>query len=677
MAGLPLDLDLPQADWETFIFQALADDDFLVRAEVVSLCIRLADSAGVLAALDRALRDQESLGRRSGAIAALGRLGSKAVPLLSAAAREDKEGLRRLAIEALGMVRATETIPLLLEALEDVSVNVRAAAVEALGRFEDARIGPALVRVAQRRDEAASVHLASLVALAELNETIAPDRLVEFAQSPVTALPALAQLGRQSETTILQGLMPEMRGEAQRGGLRALARALLDRWQEGAPTPALDREEIESHLAGLLGSRNTEDVRAGLVLGALLGNKEVLLQVSRRDNRIAFDETALMAVEILAGTDAGLLGTLRQWVSDAEGAGQEEFLESLLSKINPINAPTRTAPADPSVGAFDGAFDGPSGDLVPAGINHLPLDDATFDALRGLLSRRAGLDIKAHARFRLQMRLSPRIRATRHENFHDYVRFLAEDTPGSQVELSEVLDLATTHETYFFREPRQIDVLASEVLPKRIKSARRRAGPHESILVRIWSAGCSTGEEAWTLAMALEDSGHFSEQVRYEIVATDISEACIAHARRGIFGRRSFRQPDQLERARPHLEKEGPDWRVIDALRGRVRFSVGNLTDADEPGLGSFDVVFCRNVIIYLSNAARTQVLQTFFDVLRPGGILFLGHSESLFNIQTPFAFLPLSGDLVYQRPLSDHRPPARLVTGHSGIAGWRFGEDP
>jgi len=168
--------------------------------------------------------------------------------------------------------------------------------------------------------------------------------------------------------------------------------------------------------------------------------------------------------------------------------------------------------------------------------------------------------------------------------------------------------------------------------------------------LRIWSAGCSTGEEPYTIAMLILEQNLFPGW-RIEIVGSDISQRVVQHARKGVYGKSSFRCTEERYIKRFFTQVE-EGYRINDEVRELVSISHMNLFDANRLALlGKMDLVFCRNVIIYFDMASKKRVIDAFYSTLRDGGFLLLGHSESLMNLSTAFALRHLKNDMVYQKP--------------------------
>jgi chemotaxis protein methyltransferase CheR len=281
----------------------------------------------------------------------------------------------------------------------------------------------------------------------------------------------------------------------------------------------------------------------------------------------------------------------------------------------------------------------------------MPFDDAPstpmtpeeFRLLSELIYDHCGILFREDMGFLLERRLWARVRALGLDGFSAYYRFLRFD-PGRRAELEAAVEALTTNETYFFREPHQLRAFREELLPL------LAADPVRPRRLRLWSAGCSTGEEAYTLAMLILDSGLFRGWA-VEIFGSDISRKVLAVARKAAYGRNALREtpPEMLER---YFVPDGPRHVVKDEVRSLVSFGHLNLLDEHMVAmLARFDLVFCRNVMIYFDLPARRRVLKSFHGRLAPGGYLLLGHSESLIHVTADFELVHLQHDLVYRKP--------------------------
>lgn len=274
------------------------------------------------------------------------------------------------------------------------------------------------------------------------------------------------------------------------------------------------------------------------------------------------------------------------------------------------------------------------------------MPDEEFRLLRDLVYGHSGLYFEDDAKYLLEKRLGQRLVAHQLKSYREYYQFLKFNRKREQ-ELEEIMDLLTTNETYFFREAYQLSAFTDEILPELCKRKQKAGQPQR---LRIWSAGCSTGEEPYTIAMLLlEQYGLKGWQL--EIIGTDISQRVLQLARRGVYGRSSFRMTDDYYLLK-YFEPQDGGFRINDQVRKLVAISHLNLQDYSRMAmLGSFDLIFCRNVIIYFDQPAKKRVIESFHGVLQAGGFLLLGHSESLMNITTLFSLRHFKNDMVYQKP--------------------------
>jgi chemotaxis protein methyltransferase CheR len=274
------------------------------------------------------------------------------------------------------------------------------------------------------------------------------------------------------------------------------------------------------------------------------------------------------------------------------------------------------------------------------------LSEQEFRLLRDFIHERFGLYFDESQRASLRSRLAPRLALLGLLSFEDYYRHLR-FAPDRAREQQRMVSHLTNNETYFFREQPQLDVFATHVL----RSVKDRKSENAERCLRLLSAGCSTGEEALTLAMILFDSGQFFWGWETRVTGLDVDEAALDRAERGVYHQNSLRAvtPSLLER---HFMKDGTGLRVKESIRRSVSFRQGNLLDpASYEGLCPLDVVFCRNVLIYFSDVAVQRAVSLFHAALAPGGYLLLGHAESLARVTSAFRPIRFQGAIVYQKP--------------------------
>ena len=267
-----------------------------------------------------------------------------------------------------------------------------------------------------------------------------------------------------------------------------------------------------------------------------------------------------------------------------------------------------------------------------------------FRLLRDHINRFCGIDFADDAIYVFERRLRERVRELGLEDFTQYYHHLRYH-PSAHSELENAVDSLVTNETYFFREEYQLRAFREEILPElsvRLPREGRRR-------LTLWSAGCSTGEEVYSLAILVADSGLFDDwDVR--VFGNDISRRVLATARRATYRSSSFRA--MLPQYEKYFIETSDGRQVHPHIRAMCHFGHLNLLERDRSALiGRCDVVFCRNVLIYFDEVARRRVIDTFYERLYPGGYLLLGHSESLLNASTAFEHVHLPSDMVYRRP--------------------------
>lgn len=287
------------------------------------------------------------------------------------------------------------------------------------------------------------------------------------------------------------------------------------------------------------------------------------------------------------------------------------------------------------------------------------LSDNDFAAISRRIHRDTGIVITPAKRSMLISRLSRRLRHLALPDFATYVRLL--DSPEGEDERHALVSAITTNVTGFFREPHHFKALA-ELLPDLI--ARARAGGR----VRLWSAGCSTGPEAYSIAATILEQAPDAAQHDLRILATDIDPAVIDQARRGVYDRRVVgdRPPPALKR----LLQDGPDRTQVTVAapaRALLRFEVLNMLEP-WPFQGQFDVIFCRNVVIYFDAETRCALWTRFAGRMPPGATLFIGHSERMDPRLDPL-FTP-AGITQYRRTATTATNAISTAAGNRGLSG-------
>ncbi|HET9300278.1 MAG TPA: protein-glutamate O-methyltransferase CheR [Candidatus Polarisedimenticolaceae bacterium] len=274
------------------------------------------------------------------------------------------------------------------------------------------------------------------------------------------------------------------------------------------------------------------------------------------------------------------------------------------------------------------------------------LSEEEFRLLRDFIHERFGLFFEDNQRASLRTRLSGRLQSLDLLSFEDYYHYLR-FSPQRKDELERMVSHLTNNETYFFREGAQLNVFSDHVL----RTLRERKSTNGDRSLRLLSAGCSTGEEAHTLAMIVYDSGQFFWNWEVRIFGLDLDNEALEKARRATYHHNSFRAlaPALLEK---HFTRQGHGAQVKETIRRMVQLRPGNILDpASYDGLRPLDVILCRNVLIYFSDASILRAVRLFYEALAPGGYLLLGHAESLSRITDQLTPIRFPGAMIYQRP--------------------------
>ena len=266
------------------------------------------------------------------------------------------------------------------------------------------------------------------------------------------------------------------------------------------------------------------------------------------------------------------------------------------------------------------------------------LEDSDFRKISSLVRATTGIVIADRKRAFIHGRLGRRLRALGLQNFSEYCRVL--EGPNGAAERDVLVNAITTNHTGFFREPHHFEYLEKIVLPAIL--ANRTQASHR---VRIWSAGCSTGEEPYTLAMIVADA-KLPPAWDVKILATDLDTNVVAHAKAGLYD--AERAKSIPGRFRQRFATLQPDGRTAmnDVLRSLITFKPLNLLE-EWPMTGPFDMIFCRNVVIYFDKPTQRSLFNRYAEILKPDGWLTIGHSESLQNLTDRFQ---LVGRTVYRR---------------------------
>lgn len=286
-----------------------------------------------------------------------------------------------------------------------------------------------------------------------------------------------------------------------------------------------------------------------------------------------------------------------------------------------------------------------SPEFFGAGAVHVTHEDVR--RLCEFLYRRTGMSFDNNKRYYIDRRLAERIAATQSGSFQSYFALLRSD---AEHEIEHLINAFTVNETYFYREDQQLQCMTSHLLSDLLQ--RRKIGEP----IRIWSIPCSTGEEPYSIAIWLMENWSEVDNYNIEIVASDIDSRALTAAAEGRYGARALMRLSRQLVDRYFAPGDEGQVRIDPGLRESVHFTRANLIDSqDMARYRDFDIVFCRNVLIYFDDASRRIAAENLYDCLRPGGYICLGHSETMSRISSLFNVCRFPEAIVYQKPEGRH----------------------
>ena len=603
---------------------ALGDESWRVRKSAVEALARYPDTEAALSFLITALYDAENAGRRIAAGEALSTMGERALgALIPAFATRDKD-VRKFVVDILGAIPAPGALETLIEALDDPEDNVRLAAIESLGRHPNERAFHRLLQVLEQDEY--TLAFAALHTLGKMNRAIPFPVIRRLAERKALRRAVFEALGQsfseESVALLIQGLSDPSKSSRQ-AAIRSLANI-----HEKTPEQGL-RRAVEISLRQVFGNGNSASIaefldsdhqftkRGAVHLLGLIASADALRQLFRALNDDALQPELCRALARIRSSSPDLFQQVLR--------GQENTIQDQVRALLQDTAPLVAG--------------------VPQPLPVAPLSDAEFTWVRDRIAGFCGLYFDQELKYMVERRLLRRLEALRLRSFGEYLLYLQRPKTGPE-EINRLVENLATNETYFFREDFQLRAFREEILPE-LKARKEAEGERR---LRIFSAGCSSGEEAYTLAMLILESQAFSDW-KVEILAGDISAAMIELAGRGIYSSASFRVTDEYY-LQKYFTKLNGKYQIQAAVKNLVRFQVLNLLEAEKsPQLVNLDIIFCRNVIIYFNQESKRNLVAQFYRLLNEGGFLLLGHSESLMNLSTAFRLRHLRHDLVYQKP--------------------------
>lgn len=273
------------------------------------------------------------------------------------------------------------------------------------------------------------------------------------------------------------------------------------------------------------------------------------------------------------------------------------------------------------------------------------MTDEEFRLFRNLIYERSGMYFKESKKDFVEHRIAGRMKATSTTTPYWYYRYVTELRTA---ELLVLLDVLSVNETSFFRNGPQFELFSSLVLPELERRKKRDLLPR----LRIWSAGCSTGEEPYSIAISLLDALTNAPGWDLRVLASDLSLKALEVAHRGVYAAAKTEETVPPALRERHFDRTADGYRVKDAVRRFVVFDYHNLKN--DNGLTGLDILFCRNVMIYFDEAEQRRVVDRFYRMLNPGGYLFLGHAESLHGWNTKFRLIHRDKGTAYQKPVRE-----------------------
>lgn len=642
------------------------------KDKIISIFRSKADEV-VFPALEHALRNNDNAGLRNAAMEIYVGLGSRSLPTLLDLLKDGNEEVRCFSAVMLGRIKSPAAIPGLINALSDQDLNVKHAAIEALGQIKDKKaVGP-LIEALQSD---MWIQFPAAVALGELGDPAAVASLISLLDMPGANVPAIQALGKIGDPVALGPLSRFLEDDEESLRQWALDAVAAIASREAVKNRYIElSEKAEGLLIETLKSESLKAKRnAVIVLGAARSRKALPLIASLIPDR-DLREDAIEAVVAVGGEAA--LDTLTELGQDQDplvrravvmglaGIGTKRGMKAIIPFLHDASEEVRMEAAlalarfgsneakSPIAKmlstAKDAAYEAEKNAieayriLTTDRVVPFEFDPSEMLRLRDYISESIGIHYDDDRLNVLYHRLSPLAVSAGFRSLAEYYRFLI-NKPKDDAEIYRLAGQLTNNETYFFREVNQLKAFVGLLLPDMVRKKRERGEK----TIRLLSAGCSSGEEAYTAAILLEELGIREAGCSYEMIGMDIDASAIEAALKGRYPARSFRVSlNGLEKK--YFAQDG-EWFVLNEhIRRAVSFKHGNLLNIP-PSIGRFDVILCRNVLIYFSDSSVQRAADSLYRLLESPGYLLLGHSESLCRVNTDFAPLRLEGVVVYQK---------------------------
>jgi len=641
------------------------------KEKIVSI-FREKTDALVYPVLEQALKDDENAALRNASMELYAGLGKRSLAPLTSLLRDDDEEVRTFATVILGNIKDRDGVPALIGALADPDLNVKHGAAESLGKIKDPRAVEPLIDVLHTD---MWLQFPAAAALGDLGDARAVPALVGLLDMPGANVPAIQALGKIGDPAALDRLIPFLEDEEsslREWALEAVA-GVLSRHPERGSSAAVSAKATGMLIDTLKSESLKARRNAAIALGCFrIANASSSLTELLRDREVR--EDALEAIIRIGGE--GALNDLESYSRDSDplvrraaaaalsGIGTERSMKTILPLLADPAEDVRVEAAlalarfntDESREAIARMLSDTAGALYEAekkaleaygtatvGIKSpFAYDPAGILPLRDHISERLGLHYDDDRLNVLHHRLSPLAAASGFRSLGEYYNHIRKGQGNGEV-LNKLVSQLTNNETYFFRENEQLKTFVEQLVPEAIE--RRLKGKQKKI--RILSAGCSSGEEVYTIAMLIEEAGARARGCSVEVLGMDLDADALDRGRQARYAARSFRGVEN-GLVRKYFTQKGDSFVVDDTIRSMVDFRQGNVLDVDDAG--RFDIIFCRNLLIYFTDQSVEKAAKNLHQLLMPSGYLLLGHSESLCRVQTEFSPVRLEGAVVYQR---------------------------
>ncbi len=602
----------------TLLKQALGDSSWRVRKTAVDILKNLPRTDKSAWLFISSLKDEENAARRSSALEGLTYMGKSAVPYLLEALDLQNDDVRKFIVDILGEIKDTGAVDAILPLTRDPSENIRLATVETLGSIGGDKAFQSLLSLLSSED--ISLQFSVLYALGKLGKPIPVERVQPLLDNRILRRAIYDALGEtrspEALAILVQGIQDSGKS-ARQSAVRALHKI-----SQNPGLEALAEKEVKKNF-----TQESLDFLAELLES---GNQTI-------------KKAAVRLLGMAGSSQAGKL-LARAYSDDGLSSDIEEALKR-IQRENPhaYDSIKKEEPVVPVVSAIERALE-----IKSLG----PMNEKQFIRTRDLVSRESGLFYDHELKYLVERRVQKRMEALKLYDYDRYLEVIESNGSKGKKELRELMNDLSTNETYFFREDFQLKAFQKEILPALMEKKKKRTRG----ALRIWSAGCSSGEEPYTIAMIIKEmEDKFTAPV--EIIGSDFNDDMIEKARTGVYNAASFRTIEDSFLKR-YFTKEQGKYRLKDEIRKMVDFDTTNILHAvTADHLNNLDVIFCRNVIIYFSAEAKRRAVEQFYKILKPGGYLLLGHSESLMSVSTSFELVHLKNDLVYRKPEAEGGP--------------------